>query len=220
MTRAAQLVIRVGDATDVVAGAARDVPGQLRSALAQRRHRRAALGVSIGYLLLYLLAIRDLAISASGRYAGLPAFDVVPDWTGRLLEERAPFLYEPVVAIHPIPQLAVLVSPGNLLVGLVIGLLLGANVALVAHAARVRACRRRGAYAGALGAVAPLLMGFSCCAPTFILLLGAEAAAALLPAFVPARPYLLPSAIATMALMLVWSAGRATTPSASHHAPP
>lgn len=40
-----------------------------------------------------------------------------------------------------------------------------------------RASLRRRRYAGVLGALPPLLLGFGCCAPTFVLLLGSSFAA-------------------------------------------
>lgn len=40
-----------------------------------------------------------------------------PDWTELLFRARAPYLFEPVLAVHPLPQLTVLVSPLNLVLG-------------------------------------------------------------------------------------------------------
>lgn len=211
MRRPVDLVIRVGDGMDALGGALRALPGQLGAALGVRRYRRVALLVALSYLLVYLLAIQDVAISASGeygRFADTPSVEVVSEWSDRIFAERAPFLFEPVATAYPVPQLAVFLSPGNLLVGSTLAVLLALNVAAALWAgSRERVCGRR-RYAGALGALPGLLLGFSCCAPTFFLLLGPSFAAAFLPTFIPLRPYLFPFAVGLMAAMLAWSARR------------
>lgn len=211
MSRATRFVVGLGDAVDALAGALRRVPREVRRTLAVRRYRRVAVAVALAYLAVYLLAIQDIAISLSGQYgrfASVPSIEVVPDWTERLFQARAPFLYEPVAAIYPLSQLAFFVSPGNILVGSSLGVLLGLNIALAAYArSREAACGRR-RYAGVLGALPSLLLGFSCCAPTLILLLGTSVAAALMPAFIPLREYLFPASLLLMTLMLAWSGRR------------
>ncbi|MGH2953326.1 MAG: hypothetical protein ACRDK9_04790 [Solirubrobacterales bacterium] len=214
MKRAIDFVVRIGDGVDALGGALRALPGQLGAALGVRRFRRIAALVALAYLLLYLLAIQDIAISASGKYgrfADTPSVEVVSEWPERILAERAPFLFEPIATAYPIPQLALFLSPGNLLVGSTLAALLGLTVAAALWAgSRQRACGRM-RFAGVLGALPGLLLGFSCCAPTLILLLGPSFAAAFLPAFIPLRPYLFPFAVGLMAAMLVWSARRTLT---------
>lgn len=218
MRRALEFVIGVGDGVDALAASLRALPGHVRAALAVRRNRRAAALVAFSYLLLYLVAIQDVAISASGkfgRFASTPSVEVVSEWADRIFAERAPFLFEPIATVYPIPQLAIFVSPGNVLVGSMLAVLLGLNVAVALWAgSRDRACGRR-RYAGVLGALPGLLLGFSCCAPTLILLLGPSFAAAFLPAFIPLRPYLFPLAIGLMAAMLAWSVRRAAAAGAA-----
>jgi hypothetical protein len=209
MRRATAFVVLVGDALDALAAALRAAPGASRDALAVPRRRRIATGVSAVYLLAYLVAIQDIVLSPSGRFArvaSVPSVDVVPQWTDKLLATRAPFLFEPVAAVHPLPQLALLISPGNLLAGSVLGILLGLNVAVASHrAAQLRHCRPRH-WSRLLAALPGFLMGLGCCAPTFLLLLGTSFAAALLPVFSPLRPFLFPLAIAMLAAMLALSA--------------
>lgn len=211
MRGAADFVIGVGDRVDALAAALRPLPGQIAAALRVGRYRRIAALVALAYLALYLVAIQDIAISASGKYgrfADTPSVELVREWPERILAERAPFLFEPIATAYPTPQLAIFVSPGNLVVGSTLAALLGLNVAVALRAgSRERACGRR-RYAGLLGALPGLLLGFGCCAPSFILLLGPSFAAAFLPAFIPLRPYLFPFAVGMMAAMLVWSARR------------
>lgn len=211
MSRAVAFVTRLGDAVDALAGWVRATPPQVRAALATRRYRRIGIATALGYLVLYLIAIQDIEISGSGRFgrfADIPSADLVANWTDRLFAARAPFLYEPIGTVYLLPQLAFFVSPGNLLVGSALGVLLGMNIAVALHAgAKQRACRR-GRYASVLGALPGLLMGFGCCAPTFILMLGTGATAAVLPVFIPLREYLFPGAIAAMTVMVVWASRR------------
>lgn len=207
-----EAVIRTGDAVDAFADALRSAPREVGRTLAARRYRRIAAASGLAYLTVYLLALGDIGIALDGRYgriASPPAIDVVPDWTERLLAERAPFLFEPIASIYLLPQLAFLLSPGNLLIGFTLGVLLALNVAVALHAAARGSTCRRGGYAGALGALPGLLLGFSCCAPTLILLLGTSFAAAVLPAFIPLRAYLFPASVALMTAMLTWMAVRA-----------
>jgi hypothetical protein len=196
-------VIAVVDAVDAVAGA-------VRGTLSARRSRRIAAATAFGYVLVYLVAIQDIGISLDGQYgrlASIPSIAVVPDWTDRLFAARAPFLYEPVATVYPLAHVALFVSPGNLLVGSALGALLGLNLGAALHAsARGGSCRT--GFAGALGALPGFLLGFSCCAPTLILLLGTGFAATVLPAFIPVRAYLLPLALALMTATLAWTALR------------
>ncbi|MET9969500.1 hypothetical protein ABZZ80_27130, partial [Streptomyces sp. NPDC006356] len=62
-----------------------------------------------------------------------PVFQTAP---GQLLEVRAPYLFEPVLAWHPTSHATVCVSPVNLLLGTVVAALVGCNIAVAANAAR------------------------------------------------------------------------------------
>jgi hypothetical protein len=207
-----ELLARVGDLVDEVARSALAVPRSLRAALGPRRRRVTALAIVVVYLAIYLFALGDLDVSTSGRFdrfAEIPSAQVLPDWEGKLFAERAPFLYEPVAVVYVLPQLAFLVSVGNIVVGLGLGLLLTMSVVLALHAGtQVESCRRRNVYTSALGVLPTFLMGFACCAPTFLLALGANVAAALVPVFIPIRSFLLPIAVGLMSLMLLWSSAR------------
>ncbi len=94
---------------------------------------------------------------------------------------------------HPSSHLAVFLSPVNLLLGAVVAALVGCNIAVAAHAARQAASCRRTRYARLLGVLPAFLLGFACCVPTFLLVLGASTAAALLAGPDPAAPGLLPA---------------------------
>lgn len=88
-----------------------------------------------------------------------------------LLDTRAPYLFEPVLALHPGAHLAMFLSPLNLLLGTIVAALAGANVAVTSHTAQHSACRRRG-YGRLLGVLPAFPLGFACCAPTLLFVLG------------------------------------------------
>ncbi|WP_311137548.1 hypothetical protein [Streptomyces sp. I6] len=121
---------------------------------------------------------------------------------------RAPYLFEPVLAWHPTSHVAVFVSPFNLLLGSAVAALVGCNIAVAAHTARQSASCRRTRYARLAGVLPAFLLGFACCAPAFLLVLGTGTAAALLPAVLPARPLFYPLALLLLSGTLVWGASR------------
>jgi len=139
------------------------------AALHDRRARRTAVAVAAAYLLVYLLAVGDVTISPASdlaRFVDLPSLQAAPDWTAKLLQRRAAFAYEPVLALYPVNHVTVLVAPLDLVMGLLLGSLAGLNVAVALLARRAsQACRLRG-LPGLLGAVPALLTGVTCCVPT------------------------------------------------------
>lgn len=205
---------RAGDATDEFAAVLRATPRNVRRSFSVRRYRLIAVAVGLVYVLLYLLALGDIDISTSGRFgrfATIPSAELLPGWEDRLFAERAPFLYEPVATVYLLSQLAFFVSVGNIVLGSALGLLLTLNVAVAIYAGtRVESCRRR-VYTPALGVLPTFLMSFACCAPAFLLALGTNVAAAILPVFIPLRIFVFPLALALMTAMLLWSGRRLRT---------
>lgn len=177
-------------------------------ALRVRRYQRWALAVTAAYLLVYLWAIQNLVVSLGTdltRFVDVPSVQVVPDWTSKVFEPIAAFYYEPVAAIYPVNHVTLLLSPVNFGMGLLLGVLVGLNVAVALQVARTAlACRRR-SFGGLLGALPGFLTGFACCVPTFALVLGAQFTLAL----IAVRSYFFPLAVAAMLLSLVWNARRA-----------
>ncbi|MGH3341534.1 MAG: hypothetical protein ACRDPK_01380 [Carbonactinosporaceae bacterium] len=166
------------------------------------------MAVAVATLLVYLVAVGDIGISPSGQYGrfgALPSAEVVPGWSDKLIAARGPFLFEPVAAFYALPQLAVFASPGNVLFGGLLAGALGTNVAVTTYAAsQARVCRR-GALAGISSVIPSLLVGVTCCVPTFLLLLGAGVAAVLVPVFTPLRSFAFPVSIGLIVLTLLWA---------------
>ncbi len=185
-------------------------PGTARAvakALRVRRYRRAAVAVGVVYLVVYLLAIRNLVISPGtdlARFVDIPSVRVAADWTSKVFKQIAAFYYEPVLAVYPANHVTLLVSPMNMAMGLALGSLVGVNVGLALNVFRTaRACRRR-PFGGLLGALPGFLTGFTCCVPSVALVLGAQFAGLL----VAVRSYFFPVALATLVLTLIWNARR------------
>ena len=197
----------------------REWPGPLRRtgqvigrALAGRRYRWAAIGSAVIYLVVFLAAIRDLTVSPGGirRFVDPPAVELVPDWTSRVFEQQAAFHFEPAAAVYPTGWLEILVSPVNIALGLMLGGLVGLNVAVgwyvVAHA---RACRvpsvgRAKAFGGLLGALPSFLVGMACCAPALTIALGAQFTVLL----TAVRSWFIPVVVLVLVAVLLWNARR------------
>lgn len=184
----------------------------VRRALAGRRYRLAAAGATLVYLLVFLAAIRDLTIFPGGirRFVDPPAAELVPDWPSRMFEQLAAFHFEPIAALYPTGQVELLVSPMNILIGLLIGALVGVNIAVGWYAvATARACRAAGfgrtrAFGGLLGAVPGFFVGMACCAPALTIALGAQFTVLL----TAVRSWFVPFVVAILVATLLWNAYR------------
>lgn len=202
-------VARIGTGWDRVIAAGVSTPRRILTALAVRRHRRAGLVAALVTLVLYLLAIGDLAVSLSGTWTNAPLIQTAP---AAMWQTRAPYLFEPVLVMHPAPQLAVFISPVNIALGAVLAALVGCNIAVAAHSARTAASCRRPGYSKVLAVLPAFLLGFACCVPTFLLVLGSGAAATLLPLMLPLRPIFYPLALLLLLTVLVSGTRERTSP--------
>lgn len=215
MTRSTSAVLRalaaLGDRGDAMARTVRETPWYVMQALAGRRERHIGMITAIVTLLLYLVALGDLAVSVSGRWRGADTLQFAPQG---LFQSRAPYLFEPVLAVYPSPHIAILLSPVNLALGAIVAALVGANIAVAAYGARrAVACRRPG-YSRALGVLPAFLLGFACCVPTFVLLLGVGTAAAILPLVLPLQPVFYPLTLVLLISALIWGTHKIHQPPA------
>ncbi len=181
---------------------------QIAAVLRERRYRRWGTAVAVLYLVVYLFAIQNIIVSLGTdptRFVDVPSMQLAPDWTSKVFKQIAAFYYEPVAAIYPVNHVTILVSPVNIAMGALLGVLVGLNVAVALHVVReAKACRRR-AFTGLLGALPGFLTGFACCVPTVALVLGAQFTVAL----VALRSYFFPFALLALLGSLGWNARRA-----------
>jgi hypothetical protein len=173
---------------------------------ALRRHRLMVSVVAILYLVIYLWSIGDIVVTAihQSRFGAVLPIQVAADWPAKLLRQTAPFTYEPVLAAHLTGHIQLFLAPVNMALGLLLGGLVGANLAAAVHLYRTAATCRRRSFAGLLGVLPGFFTGFACCAPTLALLLGAQVAAAL----TGLRNWLFPLALAILLGGFAWSAKR------------
>jgi hypothetical protein len=161
--------------------------------------------VTVLYLAAYLWSIGDIVVATDrGRFGALPWIQVAADWPGKLLRQTAPFSYEPILAVRLTGHLQLFLAPVNVALGLLLGGLVGINLAATIHLQPAATSCRRRSFAGLVGALPGLLTGFACCAPALTFLLGAQIAAAL----IGLRDWLFPLALAILLAGFVWSASR------------
>ncbi len=158
-----------------------------------------ALAVTVGYLLAFLWLLGDLSIRPDVS-AGLV---LVEDPFARALERTGPVTFE-AVAMVDTGVVRLLVSPLNVLLGLVLSALVGVNLALSYLAVVQPAACGVGAGSGLLASVPALLSGTVCCGPVVLLVLGIQATGALLSLFA----WLLPIGVVALLSSLVYVAGR------------
>lgn len=160
--------------------------------------------VALFYAVAYLLVARALVIQPEAhlaRFRPVPSLSLAPDLSWRyLLDAFNPaaiaYLSDAIVLSLAIPTIAT---------ALVIGPLVGANVAVA-----VEMLVRRPAHCatstvlGLGGALPSFLASFACCAPTVLFVLGANFAVAV----VSIIPFVVPVAFALVIASLLWSARR------------
>ena len=179
-------------------------------ALRRRDGRLVFGGVTAAYLVAYLRAVGHLA-------PGLGGFGVtvVPDPVGKLLRpELGPFTFTPVarVVAGPVTYLASF----NTVIGAVLAVLVGLNLALTYLAWRQpAACGIGESSTGLLASVPALLSGTACCGPVVLIALGIQASGVLLTAFRVSLP--VAAVLLVGSLVLV---GRRVEPAAVRSAPP
>jgi hypothetical protein len=144
----------------------------LVSILTTRRFFLAALVSAALYVVLYLAAMQYLIVSP-GEPQSLLALNVVPDWRSLAFRQRGPFLFEPIGVLEVAP-LVVFLSIPNLVIALVLGLLVGANVAASYYGFHALGMRGLHGVHALIGTIPALVSGAACCVPTLILVIGLQ----------------------------------------------
>jgi hypothetical protein len=128
--------------------------------------------IAINYMLLYLFMIGDIDIgSREWRWMILPIDSMQP------LAQRSLMHFE-AVAMVELGWLIVLISPVNIVISSILGMLLALNVHGV-MSMRTRACQLSKSRSS-LSALPALLTGGACCAPSLFLVLGISGLGALI----------------------------------------
>lgn len=177
--------------------------GHTRSAIRlalSRGDSRAVFGmITGGYLVAYLWAVQDLALRP-GVDAGIVTVD---DMLGTALRRIGPTSFERVAMIDT-GVVRWLVSPGNVLVGLALAVLVGISLSLTYLAlVQPRSCGI-GAGTGLLAAIPALLGGTFCCGPVIAFALGIQLTSLTITAFA----WLIPVAVAMLVGTTMYLGGK------------
>jgi len=177
---------------------ARRVAARTRRALGLVRSRRDGrvtfLGGTVAYLLIYMFATGDLSV---GRDVGVGAV-FARDPLGKLFARTGPASFEPLARLD-LGQAQVLLAPGDLLLGITLAALVGANLALTYLAVVQPAACGIDTGAGVLAAAPALLSGTACCGPVVLLSVGVTASGALVSVFAWLVPLGVLSLLASLA---------------------
>ncbi|UTW08293.1 hypothetical protein [Pseudomonas benzenivorans] len=167
--------------------------------MATSKISRALVGVAAAvYGLLYLYAVGDLDLGPAGwGWSSLPW-----DWQ-RLIAQRGPWHFE-AIAMLELGHGLVLLSPLNLLLAALLGLLLGANLHGALALRRRPSCSSGARAAWSIGLWPALLAGGACCAPSLLLLVGIPG----LGAFVGLFSWLLPLSLTLLIGSRLWQRRR------------
>lgn len=157
-------------------------------------YRRRAGAIAVTYLVLFLVALKDISLGGTG-------FEFMTvDWM-RMFDRTGAVTFEPIARITT-PGLTILLSPLNVAVGLTVAALAAVNLIVTWVAFRQpRACTFNRST-GIMASLPALLAGSACCAPAIVLILGIQVSSLFITAFqvlIPASILLL---IATLKLVL------------------
>lgn len=168
----------------------------VRASLADRVGRAVFAATTVGYLALYLAAVRDLGL-ADGPWT-VEAM-LVAEPFARAFQRAGYYQFEPIGQVT-VGRVSYLVSPGNAAIGLGLAVLVAVNLAVTVYTRRrPTACSTR-APAGAIAGIPALLSGSACCGPLLLIVLGIQATATVLTAF----QVLLPAAALLLVLSLLY----------------
>lgn len=158
--------------------------------------------VALAYALIYLWAIGDVRFTPT---SGI-AVDVVAS-PGRALQSGPGRFSFEGIAIVDLAVARYILSPLNTTIGLVLGAMVGANLALSYLAVVRPASCGIGASSGLLASVPAVPSGGACCAPVILIVLGITASGAMITAIT----WLLPVSLVLLVLTFVYLAGQIDT---------
>jgi hypothetical protein len=120
----------------------------------------------MSYLIIYLITLGNIT------YGGQTFSVATVEWT-RMFKRSGNLTFEPIIRVI-VPYLTILVSPINILIGLIISGLVGLNLTVTILAFRQPKACNFNRTAGVLASLPALLAGGACCAPTIVLILGLQ----------------------------------------------
>jgi hypothetical protein len=183
-----------------------DTKSAIGLAIRRRDSIAVLLTVIVTYLLTYLWTAGDLSFRPDVE----PGLLVVSEPLGRVFLRTGPASFE-AIAVLDTGVLRLLVSPMNIVIGLLVATLVGVSLALTyLTVVKPQSCGI-GAGSGLLASVPALLSGTVCCGPVVLLALGIQASGLLVSLFA----WLLPVGVALLAGSLVYLGGKIDTTAVS-----
>lgn len=168
--------------------------GKLRTILSVPFYRRVAVAIGAVYLVLFLVALQDISLGGSG-------FQVLStEWT-RMFDRAGAITFEAIAQVT-VPGLTILLSPLNILIGMVLAALAGLNLTVTWMAFRQPKACRFNRSTGILASIPALLAGSACCAPAIVLLLGLQVSSLFITVFQVLIPVSVALLLLTLAVIL------------------
>jgi hypothetical protein len=128
----------------------------LVSILTEKRFLITALVSLLAYVVLYLAAMQYLIVAPGGAESFL-SLQIVPDWRDLFFRQRAAFLFEPIGALHLGPLVLFLSIP-NLAIGVLLGLLVAANIAVSYYGFRALGMQGVRGFHALIGTIPALIL--------------------------------------------------------------
>lgn len=167
---------------------------KLRVILSIPRYGRLAVAIGTAYFILFLVALQDISLGGRG-------FEFITiEWT-RMFSRTGTVTFEPIARLT-LPGLTVLLSPINILIGMVVGALAGLNMAITLIALRQPSVCSFNRATGFLASVPALLAGSACCAPAIVLILGLQVSSLFITVFQVLIPVSIVLLLITLKLIL------------------
>lgn len=177
----------------------------LFSIISQKRFLITLLLALIAYVLIYLAAVGHLVFTPRMESSqSLFALKVLPNWQELLFRQRSPFLFEPIGALYLGPSLKLFLSIPNMILSMILGVLVGTNIALSYYSFRQLGLSGGQGILNLLGTVPAVVSGATCCVPTLILVIGLQLTATLATVW----SFFVPLSLSLLFLSLIWSLKR------------
>jgi hypothetical protein len=128
---------------------------------------------------------------------------ILDHWPSLIFRQRAPFNWEPI-GILSLGFFQVFLAIPNIIVGAVLSMLVGLNIAVSAYTYSNRGRCNISPTKSIIAATPALLTGVACCGPSLLISLGL-ASATLSVAFVALLPFIMPLALFGLLGSLFWS---------------
>ncbi len=180
---------------------------RIAEVLNERTYRWLTILIALGYLGLYSFITQLIVLGPEDFGFGVMILD---NWVNLIFRSRAPFNWEPIGFIA-LGNVRIFLAIPNLIFGLIVGLLVGANISVSTYTYRARTVCNLTPSSSLFSAIPALLTGVACCGPTFLLSLGI-ASASLTIAFLTILPFLFPLAIFGLVASLTWSGWKLSQP--------